>query len=464
MKMLRAIPLLLLSAAVATRAGAANTNTAMHLFKGSDGSAPESALVQGADGTLYGTTSSGGTGNWGTIFSISPGGSNFQTLYNFSSLSNGTNSDGASPSGGLVLSQNTLYGATLEGGTKGSGVVFAYHLSGGSLTNLHNFTNDDFPDGELVLFGDTLFGTTQKGGTNASAANNFGGVYSLTTNGTGFGYIAALGPLYNSGPAQTNQTGAYPLTGLALAGNTLYGTASAGGNYGLGSVFKVNTDGSGFQILCSLTNSLNSEGGSNNRLLCNGTNLFGTQIISEQSYGSVFRIGTNGLGFTNLYQFTAPSGVSSTNFDGAYPRAGLALSGNTLYGTTYAGGQNGNGTVFSINTDGSGFTKLSDFTEASGTNNADGLLPLASLFVSGNNLYGTAYRGGSGFGTVFSLPLPFLNIQLLSGKGVLQWGYPMFKLYGATNVNGIYTNIPGATSPYTNAVNAPQFFFRLQSN
>ena len=69
--------------------------------------------------------------------------------------------------------------------------------------------------------------------------------------------------------------------------------------------------------------------------------------------------------FTNLHSFTTTHFKSSgvyTNSDGAYPAAGLILSGNTLYGTASGGGTNGNGTVFAVNTDGTGFTVLHTFT------------------------------------------------------------------------------------------------------
>jgi uncharacterized repeat protein (TIGR03803 family) len=119
----------------------------------------------------------------------------------------------------------------------------------------------------------------------------------------------------------------------------------------------------------------------------------------------VFKVSTNGTVFTALYSFTAGSGSFSsiTNSDGAYPEAGLILSGNTLYGTAYFGGSSGVGTVFKVNTDGTGFTNLHSFTAGSGSypiyTNNDGALPRAELFLSGNTLYGTTTTGSSS-GTV----------------------------------------------------------------
>src|ERR1019366_8384110 len=101
---------------------------------------------------------------------------------------------------------------------------------------------------------------------------------------------------------------------------------------------------------------------------------------------------------------------TGTNSDGATPIAGLILSGNTLYGTASAGGNGGNGTVFAVNSDGTGFTNLHSFTteydneSTGGPTNSDGATPIANLILSGNTLYGTAeYDGSSGVGTVFKL-------------------------------------------------------------
>src|SRR5258708_1130646 len=103
--------------------------------------------------------------------------------------------------------------------------------------------------------------------------------------------------------------------------------------------------------------------------------------------------------FTTLYSFSASSTNSSgvsTNSDGAYPYAGLTVAGNggPRYGTAANGGSAGYGTVFAVNTDGTGFTNLHSFTGSDGAN------PWAGLVLSGNTLYGTTYYGGrSGDGT-----------------------------------------------------------------
>src|SRR5207249_774346 len=138
----------------------------------------------------------------------------------------------------------------------------------------------------------------------------------------------------------TNSDGANPVAGLILAGNTLYGTAQSGGSSAYGTVFKVNTDG---------------------------------------------------MAFTNLHSFTNGS-------DGADPYAGLILSGNTLYGTTPGDGLSGFGTVFALKTNGSGFANLDSFTYN------DGSHPYGGLILSGNTLYGTTSDGGeAGWGTLVQI-------------------------------------------------------------
>src|ERR1017187_9097077 len=98
--------------------------------------------------------------------------------------------------------------------------------------------------------------------------------------------------------------------------------------------------------------------------------------------------------FTNLHSFSTEA-INAlghyTNSDGVHPEAVLILSGNTLYGTASGGGTNSYGTVFAVNTNGTGFTNLHTFTALSPSNNtnSDGAAPDAGLMLSGNTLYGT---------------------------------------------------------------------------
>ena len=182
---------------------------------------------------------------------------------------------------------------------------------------------------------------------------------------------------------------------MISSGNTLYGTTPSGGTSLNGTVFAVSTDGTGFRTLHSFTG---GSDGANPKaeLILSGNTLYGTANFGGTSdVGTVFVVNTDGTGFRVLHNFTNGS-------DGATPIAGLILSGNTLYGTASSGGTSLYGTVFAVNTDGTGFRVLHNFTYGS-----DGATPVAELILSSNILYGTAFGGGSsGDGTVFSLSTP----------------------------------------------------------
>src|SRR5205807_3504805 len=114
--------------------------------------------------------------------------------------------------------------------------------------------------------------------------------------------------------------------------------------------------------------------------------------------GTLFKINTNGTGFAMVHSFTEISGPYYTNSDGANPYGGLILSGNTLYGTAQYGGNSSEGTVFKVNTNGTGFTTLHHFTALSGFPdyaNSDGAESQAGLILEGNTLYGTGFVGGT---------------------------------------------------------------------
>jgi len=98
--------------------------------------------VQGPDGTLYGVTTDGGAGASGVVFRILTNGTAFTVIKSFPLVeaAKGTNTDGATPHAGLVLSGSTLYGTTMNGGSGGSGTVFSLSTNGNNFTVLKSFT------------------------------------------------------------------------------------------------------------------------------------------------------------------------------------------------------------------------------------------------------------------------------------------------------------------------------------
>lgn len=263
-----------------------HTFTSFFSYINGDGANPHASLLLSGD-TLYGTAQNGGALGSGTVFKLNTNGNGFAVLYTFTarSASNYTNSDGAYPWAGLILSGNTLYGTTGGGGFTNYGVLFRVNIDGTAFTNLYNFGSA--PAGTLILSSNTFFGTASDGGL------GYGAVFKINTNGTGFTNIYKFTvPNNNASSVRTNIDGVFPIGGLILSSNTLYGTTASGGR----------------------------EGG-----------------------GTVFALNSNGKAFTNLHSFVH----SST--DGANPYAGLILSGNNLYGTTIGGGLSPNyGTVFSL--------------------------------------------------------------------------------------------------------------------
>ena len=312
-----------------------------------------------------------------------PGARSNLTFTSLASFDGGTN--GGSPQAGLRQgTDGVLYGTTYYGGDNDDGTVFKL-TTNGVLTTLLSFNgaNGSHPAAVLAPGVNGLFyGTTY--GTNDPVDQDNGTVFKISTNGAFTSMVSFNG---------TN--GANPAAGLVQgADGNYYGTAEFGGAYdpsyaGNGTVFKVTTNA----VLTSLvsfndTNGANPAGGL--VLSTNGLFYGTTSAGGDNEAGTVFSVTTNGT-LTTLYSFT---GVE----DGYDPEAGLVqgLDGN-FYGTTYAGGDNDQGTVFEITAEGM-LTTLYSFT-----GDTDGSSPDAPLVQGADgNLYGTASSGGvDGNGTVF---------------------------------------------------------------
>ena len=392
----------------------AQTFTTLHNFEGPDGYNPVRGLVQATNGDLYGSTSLGGANSEGTVFKITPSGT-LTTLYNFCSQS--SCSDGAQPNTALIQATNgDLYGTTLGGGTNSYGTVFKITLSG-TLTTLYRFCEQSgCPDGYgpeaglVQASNGLLYGTTYFGGTHAK-----GTVFKITTGGT-------LTTLHTFAGAD----GENPSRGAGLIQATngdLYGITEYGGSIGLGTAFKMTPSGTLTTLysFCTVVNQFGyctdgqrPEGG-----LAQASNgeFYGTASIGgEYDNGTVFKITPSGT-LTTLYNFCSQSDCT----DGTPPVAGLILAtdGN-LYGTTDSEGALGEGTIFKI-TPGGTLTTLYSF----GT---DGANPGFAGLVQDTNgsFYGVTEYGGeflsvcpSGCGTVFNLAVglgPFVETQPTSGK------------------------------------------------
>ena len=148
-------------------------------------------------------------------------------------------------------------------------------------------------------------------------------------------------------PSRAND-GASPNGSLTLSGSTIYGSTYAGGGIipgiGAGTVFRLNTDGTGFSLLHTFDGGVN-DGARPTTLTLAGTTLYGMSTFGGNNFGTLFSLGTNGTGFRLLESFSgAPN-------DGANPPSfgALTLSGDasTLYGLTAFGGTANKGVIFS---------------------------------------------------------------------------------------------------------------------
>jgi uncharacterized repeat protein (TIGR03803 family) len=373
--------------------------TTLYSFTGgNDGRAPYARLALGSDGNFYGTTSSGGTNSFGSVFKISANGV-LTGLYSFP----GTD-DGAGPNELVLGSDGSFYGTTSYGAANNSGTVFDISSSG-ILTTLYSFTgrSDDGanPESALVQGSDGYFyGTTLSGGayTNQNGQGN-GTVFKVSS----LGFLT----LFYSFTGGSDGTG--PQSGLVQGrdGN-FYGTTYNGGPSSAGTVFNISTDG-------TLTSLYAFAGGKDGQfpsgLVQGGDgNFYGTTAGGGthtnqygEGYGTVFKINTNGA-LTSLYAFTGGK-------DGQIPSAGLmqGADGN-FYGTTSGGGNTnlnngfGYGTVFKITPAGA-LTNLYSFTGGKDGQSPSGLVQgrdgsFCGTTTSGGN---TNLNNGFGYGTVFQL-------------------------------------------------------------
>ena len=439
-----------------------------------------SALVQGPDGSFYGTTYSGGppkNGNLGTIFRITPGGTfdvgyafkggtngghpltaltvgsdgNFygttpgtifritptwvlKTLHTFGSVPN----DGTKPEYAESLIQGTdgnFYGTTNKGGAANYGVVYRM-TPAGAVTILHSFGDGSIAgDGTSPLAGlvqgsdGAFYGTTTTGGVAQTSfyTSGYGALYKITS--------AGIYTLTHSFQAPTSpKDGAAPYTGLVQGSDgNFYGTTEKGGTTSHGTVFRM-TPGGATNLLHSFQDgSVANDGASPVGQLVVGAdgNFYGATLVGGAgNAGAVYKISPSGV-VSILHSFNGT--------DGDYPQDGLTLGpdGN-FYGTTGQGGAGNHGTIFKVTPAGV-FTSLFVF----GGGPSAGFDPYGLVEGPDGNFYGVTNSGGQfDAGTAFRVTpdgdVTYLHqFKLADGTGA----FPRNRL--ALGVDGNFYGICG---------------------
>jgi uncharacterized repeat protein (TIGR03803 family) len=336
-----------------------------------------------------------------------------QVLYNF-----GNAPDAWQPWGSLTLVGSTLYGYTAYGGDKQSGAIFEINTDGLGYQIVHSFGGLVVnPGGEVLrdgitphhdslrIVGDELVGATVYGGDAGQgvlyAYNYVTGSYRIIHELNGFSKSNPGGS-----PADGAQPHSNPMPGVTPGGqDVLYGMTSEGGSSQDGTLYQVNVNGTGFQVLNSFQKASGDD--PHGFVIQIGNTLYGM----TRSGGTTPQ-GTAGQGVIFSYDLTATQNpytplhtFGSITNDGLEPdHGGLILVGSSLYGLATAGGTKGDGILFSVALPSGTYTPLYSFT-GSTTGTLDGSGPHGSLELGsdGVTLFGMTSKGGSANdGVVFS--------------------------------------------------------------
>lgn len=318
-----------------------------------------------------------------------------------------------------------LYGTTSASSFVTGGLIYRAAADGSSVRTIYQLTINDglSPVAGLLLGSDgRLYGSTVLGA--ASQVGSTGTVFRLSPDGSGFSVIHRFEPYSTTNVlgAPVNTDGATPETDLIEGPDgLLYGATRTGGPNGTGVLFRLAKDGSGFAVLHAF-GAVTSDAGVTPAINGDGLNPIGPLVAGSDGLlygtasgggangnGTLFRVGLDGSGFEVIYTFSSltanPDGLS-TNEDGAAPIPGLTDGEDGhLYGVTNLGGSGGNGTVYSFDPVANLLTTMHAF------DGNDGARPTGELLLGQDGLlYGSTATGGTNaqgntttFGTLFSI-------------------------------------------------------------
>ena len=434
--------------------------TILHVIDGEEeGDRPMGGLVQNAAGRLFGVTLVEGMNGWGTIFSLHTDGSDFSVLHHFNQAIGGL------PRNGLHLSDGKLFGITSDGGDHSLGAIFNINVDGSDFAVLHHFAGGGssghlIEDAEGYLYGTLTYWPyispegyifkIKKDGTDFTILPNVGGDCSNNlieaTDGRlyytyGNCYDHLIGKIMSVEKDGSNPHyfysfkkevagGANPVAGLIqLPDGKLCGTLINGGANGRGGVFCIDWEGDNYELIHSFENMGNnswptSTGGF---LTFYEGKIYGiTSNGGSGGKGTVFRLNKDGSDFEVIHSFTG--------FDGSEPLSKLTIGPDEkIYGTTGKGGQDGAGTTFRMNTDGTDFKVLWSFDGEESTMNSAGV-----FYGSDGVIYGSTFGAPWSSADFYRIDPDGNNFEYIYHFPTINSGTPMYaplegsdgKIYG----------------------------------
>lgn len=282
-------------------------------FSGVDGAAPIASLTL-SGGILYGTTTMGGSNNMGVLFKINISGEGYEAVVNF------TENNGEVPEGSLFDADSLLYGMTRYGGINDKGVIFEYDKKSKALKSLFEFSGTDamYPYGSIVFYKNKLYGMC------LGAAGN-GVVFSMNTDGSEFKKLLDV---------SSTTAGRYG-NSLIISDSTIYATTTQGGSKDWGVLFKLKIDGTGFQKLVDFvyTNGAIPDGPI---VLKSDSTIYGlTKLGGPSDSGVLYKVNTDGTDFeiiVDLNNWQSLSGGRVASVASLHvTAASLSLSSDVLY-------------------------------------------------------------------------------------------------------------------------------------
>jgi uncharacterized repeat protein (TIGR03803 family) len=341
----------------------------LHGFTWSEGSRAVGTPVFGPDGALYGIHALGGERGLGTLFRWSSA-DGFSMVRHFDYADGGP----AEPEAGLIVgSDGVMWGTSMFGGTTFQGTIYSVSTDG-TVTVRAEFDSSlgmNFPQGALL--------EGKPGRFYVTTAN---GVYRFDSRNSKLKVLYRFDGTHDGGGS----------TAALVRGpdGKLYGTNAQGGKLGHGTLFRLDADGSNFEVLKPLDGKWEGSGLGHPLLLASDGNFYGcTSGGGVFNRGVVFRISLKGHHYEVLHHFAGGSN------DGSYPRCALVEGADgALYGNTVEGGAapQSYGTVFRMTKRGK-LSLIHRFSE----NGDTGATPVGALcFGPDGELYGTNQSGGTG--------------------------------------------------------------------